>query len=416
MESVRCAGLLSRSVGLGDDNFNNINNVNADNQFNNNGRARGIAHSLNRGLGTFLFMKTFNRLFEKLVSFDNLMSAYLKARRHKSNNPAVRKFDKHWQLQLVRLHRELKNRTYTPRPLKMFVLRDPKTRKICVSDFRDRVVHHALVNILQPIFEPRFIHDSYASRKGKGTQQALKRFDTFLRKVTKNGQRVPGSRNANTVQGYVFKADIKHYFDTVDHDVLVNVIARRVKDKGVLWLVKGILENYYASEPGKGMPLGNWTSQFFANIYLNELDQFVKHNLKVEYYIRYVDDFVIIHRRRILLHEYEQKIKEFLKALKIGLHPTKCSIVPLSRGVNLLGFRVFYHYTILRNRNVRKIYLRLSERLELYDAKRINAKNVLDTIHGWNAYAMHANTFKLRQRLAAGVVKSLQQRTMISMS
>ena len=131
-------------------------------------------------------MKTHKHLFEKLISIENLENAYWKARKHKSNNPAVREFEKHWQLHLAILHCELKTKTYKPQALKTFILRDPKTRRISVSDFRDRVVHHALVNILQPIFEPLFIYDSYASRKGKGTMAALKRFETFLRKATKN--------------------------------------------------------------------------------------------------------------------------------------------------------------------------------------------------------------------------------------
>ncbi len=241
-------------------------------------------------------MKTYNGLFDKLVSMENLETAYWKACKRKSNNPVVREFEKHWQLHLVTLHAELKNKNYQPKPLRTFVLRDPKTRTICVSDFRDRIVHHALVNILQPIFEPRFIHDSYASRKGKGTLPALKRFDYFLRKVTNNGKLAPDARNANAVCGHALKADIKHYFDNVDHAVLLNIIAKRIKDKDVLWLVRTVLNHYNSGIPGKGMPLGNWTSQFFANIYLNELDQYVKHQPPSNYYISYVHHLVILHK------------------------------------------------------------------------------------------------------------------------
>lgn len=191
-------------------------------------------------------MKTYSDIFDKLISFDNSELAYRNARKRKSQSPSVREFDKHWQLNLVALWKELKTKKYIPRPLTTFILHDPKTRKICKSDFQDRVVHHALINVLQPIFEPRFIHDSYASRKGKGTLAALRRFDAFVRKVTSNDQHFC----------FVLKADIKHYFDTVDHTVLVNCIQKRVNDKGVLGLIKIILTHYNSGDPGKGMPLG----------------------------------------------------------------------------------------------------------------------------------------------------------------
>lgn len=217
-------------------------------------------------------MKTYNNLFAKLCSFENLEQSYELAKKRKYTSKAVQEFEKHWQLHLCILMNELKVKSYKPQPLKRFILRDPKTRVICVSNFRDRIVHHALVNILNPIFEPRFIHDSYASRKGKGTLPALNRFDNFIRKVSKNGKLVFNAKNSNNVEGFVFKADIEHYFDTVDHEILLGIIERLVSDKDILRLVRIILDNYNSGTKGKGMPLGNWTSQFFANIYLNELD------------------------------------------------------------------------------------------------------------------------------------------------
>jgi hypothetical protein len=282
-----------------------------------------------------------------------------------------------------------------------------------VSDFRDRVVHHALVNILQPIFEPRFIHDSYASRKGKGTFAALKRFNVFLRKVTKNGQLVPDSQNANAVRGYALKADIKHYFDMVDHDVLLSIIAKRVKDDCVLRLVRVILGNYDSESPGKGMPLGNWTSQFFANVYLNELDQFVKHTLKAKYYLRYVDDFVLLHRSKDTLQEYEMRIKEFLQRLKLELHPNKCQIIPLRRGITFLGFRLFYRYKLLRQRNIRKIWKKLKEMLDEYGSQNIEASEILNTLQGWQAYAQQGNTYRLREQITAMVMKEFETQTVL---
>lgn len=356
-------------------------------------------------------MKTYIKLYEQLISIDNLTSAYWKARKRKSSSPVVREFDKHWQLHIVTLFKELKNFSYTPRPLKTFVLRDPKTRKICVSDFRDRVVHHALVNVLQPIFEPRFIHDSYASRQGKGSLLAIKRFDVFMRKVTRNGKHAFGAKSENAVCAFALKADIKHYFDTVDQEILLNIISKYVRDSRVLWLVTKILCHYDSGIQGKGMPLGNWTSQFFANVYLNELDQFVKHKLRAKYYIRYVDDFVILHKSKTVLQDYEKCIKKFLHQLQLELHPTKCQILPLSQGISLLGFKIFYHHKIVRKRNIRKILNRLEELFDGYQLGITPASTISDTLQGWNAYALHGNTHKLRKKLTLIVEKELDTRT-----
>lgn len=388
---------------VGRDNFNNRFNIN---NYNNNRASRGIA-TYSWPFGDSTPMKTYKKLYDQLCSYQNLELAYEKAKHHKTSTKAAIEFEKNWQPNLYALTKELKDKTYTPKPLQKFILRDPKTRTICVSDFRDRIVHHALINILQPIFEPRFIYDSYASRKGKGTLPAIKRLDKFIKKVTKNGKKIPNARNNNDVQGYALKADIKHYFDNVDHQTILNIITRRIKDENILWLTKVILEHYNSGTPGKGMPLGNWTSQFLANIYLNELDQYVKHKLKAKQYIRYVDDFIILHQNKTVLTKYEQKIKTFLQKLKLQLHPDKCKIIPLKQGIAFLGFRTFYHHKLILQRNLRKIHNRLKEMLEQYKTKSITAQDINETLHGWNAYAMQANTHKLRTKLTQTIQKQL---------
>ena len=352
-------------------------------------------------------MKSYKNLWQQLISFDNLENAYEKAKKGKLGNPKVLEFAQHWKFHICNLLRELRNKTYQPLPLKKFVLRDPKTRVICVSDFRDRVVHHALVNILRPIFEQRFIHDSFASRKNMGTLPALERFQKFMRRVSRNGKLVQNAKNSNQVVGFALKCDIKHYFETVDQEILLQIINARIKDNNVIWLVKRILENYDSGTIGRGMPLGNWTSQFFANIYLNELDQFVKHKLKAKYYLRYVDDFVILHNSKSTLQNYEKQIQQFLKTLSIELHPNKCKILPLGQGINFLGFRVFYHYKIVRRRNLRKIKAKLKMLLDNYQLGSADAYDVLEVLQGWNAYAKNGNTYKLRQNLWGGVREKL---------
>ncbi len=243
-------------------------------------------------------MRSHDNLYPKIYSVVNLVLAWKKARKGKTRRDYVIDFELELGKNLKALHEELKNKTYRPGPLKTFILRDPKTRKISKSEFRDRVVHHALVRMIEPIFDKTFIHDSYANRKGKGNLFAVERFYKFIRKVSRNGK-TKGWFNNNQIKGYCLKADIKHYFQEVDHEILLRIIKKKIKDKDVIWLIERILENNVHDNPnGKGMPLGNLTSQFFANVYLHELDKFVKHKLRAKFYIRYVDDFVLLNSSR----------------------------------------------------------------------------------------------------------------------
>jgi len=211
-----------------------------------------------------LIMKTYNDLYENICSLENLELAFKKARKGKSKKQYVIEFEANLENELIQLNRELETLTYKPRPLKTFIIKNPLTRRISSSNFRDRVVHHALCNIIEPIFEKVFICDSCANRKKKGTSYAMKRFDKFIRKVTNNGRLLNNSKNRNIVIGYALKADIKHYFDTVDHEVMIKVIGKKISDVKVIWLIKRILGNHNFKVKGKGMPIGNLTSQFFC--------------------------------------------------------------------------------------------------------------------------------------------------------
>jgi len=269
-------------------------------------------------------MKTYKKLYQKVCSIENLHLAFEKAKKGKTSKPYVIKFEENLDEELQTLQKELESLTYKPHGLTRFIIRDPKTRTIHASHFRDRVVYHALVNILEPIFEKIFIYDSYASRINKGTHNAIKRFDEFQRKTTSNGKLVKRQLDNNKVTGYVFKADIRKYFENVDHEILLIILKEKIKDERVIWLIRQILNNYETEISGKGMPLGNLTSQFFANVYLNKLDYFVKHKLKIKYYIRYVDDFVIIHKEIKMLHYYRKEIDNYLnRELKLELHHDK---------------------------------------------------------------------------------------------
>ena len=335
-------------------------------------------------------------LYLKIISLENLYLAYKKARRYKTKKDYIIEFEVNLQENLIKLNEELKNQTYSPEPLKTFILRDPKTRKISKSAFRDRVVHHALVGVIEPIFDKGFIYDSCANRIGKGNLFALKRFDLFKRKVTCNLRK----------EAFCFKADIKHYFQEVDHKILIEIIRRKIIDEKVIWLIKKILENgtNFGWQTKKGMPLGNLTSQFFANVYLNELDYFVKHILKAKYYLRYVDDFVILHESREQLELWKSEIDKFLREkLKLELHPEKSKIIFLSRGVDFVGFRNFYHHRLLRKRNIKSIYLKI----ERFKLGQISYEKLLESFQGWNAYAKWADSFRLRKEIEKDILTFL---------
>lgn len=340
-------------------------------------------------------MKTYNSLYPKIYSMKNLILAWKETRKRKIKKDYVIEFEKNLLGNLLDLHCELKFQYYKPKPLRTFILRDPKTRKISKSDFRDRIVHHALIRIIEPIFDRTFICDSCANRKGKGSSYALERFEKFRRKITKN----------YTSHGYCLKADIKHYFQEINNEILLEIIIRKITDEKVIRLIKIIMRERDASDVQKcpkGMPLGNLTSQFFANVYLNELDYFIKHTLKVRYYIRYVDDFVILHNSRAQLEEWKEQIDKFLKKkLELILHKDKSKVISLSNGIDFVGFRNFYYFKLLRKRNIKNMFSKIKK----YKNKEISEEKILESFQGWNAYAKWANSYGLRKNAVKEIYK-----------
>jgi len=330
-------------------------------------------------------------LYEQIYCLKNLILAYKRARKGKTKKIYVKEFEENLAYNLKVLYDELKEQTYSPKSLVTFILRDPKTRKISKSAFRDRIIHHALFKIIEPIFEKIFIYDSCANRIGKGNLFALKRFNFFKRKVTNNLHS----------EAFCLKADIKHYFQEVNHEVLLEMIKRKIIDERIIELIKKILINGQVKEE-IGMPLGNLTSQFFANVYLNELDYFVKHTLRVKYYIRYVDDFVILHKSERQLELWKLEIDDFLRnKLKLELHKDKSRIISLSKGIDFVGFRNFYYFRLLRERNIEKILFSV----EQYKECEISKEKMLEIFQGWNAYAKWANSYKLRKSVLIKIIK-----------
>ncbi|MCB9291557.1 MAG: group II intron reverse transcriptase domain-containing protein [Lewinellaceae bacterium] len=268
-------------------------------------------------------MKRYGQLFENFTAFPNLLLAYQKARRGAVGKPEAQAFAFHLEGELFQLQDELMNGSYQPRPYRYFQIYDPKERTISVAAFRDRVVHHALINILEPIYERCFIFDSYATRKGKGTHKAIRRAQQFLRRT-----------------GWFWKSDIDKYFDSIRQDMLRDLLERKVKDKRLLEIAGRIVCNGGAE--GVGLPIGNLTSQFFANVYLNGFDHFVKEDLGVKYYLRYMDDFALFSPDKTQLKSWRGPVRKYLNDnLGLQLKASASFLNSAPNGLTFLGRRIF---------------------------------------------------------------------------
>jgi retron-type reverse transcriptase len=247
--------------------------------------------------------------------------------------------------------------------------------------------------MIEPIFDNGFIYDSYACRKEKGTHKAIKRLDQFIKS---SGDKW-GEGNV-----YCLKCDISKYFDSIDHEVLISLIEKSIKDKEVMWLIREIVKSSFSHRVHNdlfnyretGIPIGNLTSQLFANLYLNELDQFVKHDLQKRYYLRYMDDFLVFGDNKGELHKCEDILRNFLeKELKLELHRRKVSLDPVGQGVSFLGYRVFENYKLIRKSTVK----RFVKNIQL---KVANGEGIAESVRSWLSFANYANIFSLKQMLS----------------
>lgn len=260
------------------------------------------------------------------------------------------RFELNLEENIFRLHEDIISCKLKLDQYVAFYVQDPKLRRIHKASVRDRVLYQAVYQKLYCVFDPTFIHDSYSSRDKKGTHRGVKRFEEFTRKVTSNY-----SKNA-----FALKCDIRKFFDSIDHVILLALLKKKVISFHLFEILSKIISSFEVSR-GKGLPLGNVTSQIFANIYMNELDQFVKHILKAKHYIRYCDDFVIIDKSKEKVMAYMPKLSRFLKdRLSLELHPRKISIRKISQGIDFLGYVSLPHYRVLRTTTKRRILKRLS--------------------------------------------------------
>jgi len=330
-------------------------------------------------------MKTAKNLYHRIVLFENLLDAAKKAAKGKRERRYVLEFFEKLEDNIFQLQEELRNLTYKPGNYTTFSIYEPKKRMISAAPFRDRVVHHALINIIGPILEKSFIYDNYANRKGKGTHLAIRRYQRYLRTFT-----------------YVLKCDIKKYFPTIDHIVLKQMIRKKIGDKPTLWLVDLIIDSsnvqefvcdYFPDDSlfspldrRKGLPIGNLTSQYFANFYLDRLDHFIKETLGCKGYVRFVDDFVLFSNSKRALWHWLRRIERFLEKLRLKLNPNRIMLYPAKVGTAFLGQMIFKSHRRLCNKNVRKFY----KRLNMW--KNDPPVNLQQRLAGWKGHASQADT------------------------
>lgn len=354
--------------------------------------------------------KIYKNFYPQIHDLFNLWQAFIKASKGRRSHPSIAAFEYDLEPELIQLRDELRDESYQPGGYRSFTVHEPKRRKISAAPFRDRVVHHALMNVIGPMLERKFIHDSYANQIGKGTHKALDRCTYLMRRYA-----------------YVLPCDVKQFFPSIDHEILKSVLSKTIQDASAMKLVEkiaasgeGILNDEYdmtyftgddpstgsgqglfAANRPRGLPIGNLTSQFWANCYLDPFDHFVKRNLQCKGYVRYVDDFLLFSNDKAELNEWRLKIIAELAKLRLTLHETKCQPRPVAEGIPFLGFVVFPEHRLLKRRKgiafqrkyrkLRKDHLRGEISLE-----RINA-----SIQGWVNHVRYANTWRLRLSILA---------------
>jgi len=316
--------------------------------------------------------------FEDIISLDNLLEAWQEFLPGKRNRKDVQEFRANLMDNILKLHHDLVYHKYEHGGYKAFKVYDPKTRNIHKATVGDRLLHHAIYRQFYPFFDRTFIFDSYSCRLEKGTHKAIVRFNQFFLKVSKN--------NSNTC--WVLKGDIRKFFASVDHEILINILKDYIPDENIIWLLTKVIDSFRA-ENGKGLPLGNLTSQLFANVYLNEFDRFIKHKINAKFYIRYADDFVVLSDDRAWIENQVPIIKEFLRArLNLEVHPNKLFIKTTSSGVDFLGWINFPGYKVLRQATKKRMFRKLKEN---------NYKE--ESLNSYLGMISHGDAFKIKKDL-----------------
>jgi retron-type reverse transcriptase len=318
--------------------------------------------------------------YSEIISVDNLLLAWEEFVKGKRDKRDVQQFGMNLMDNIFSLHSDLANFKYRHGGYKAFKVFDPKPRDIHKASVRDRLVHHAVYRILYPFFDRTFISDSYSCRNKKGTHKALEKFGQYFHKVSFN----------NTRTCYCLKMDIRKFFANIDHKILIGVLREYIADKECLWLLENIIGSFQSKE-SVGLPLGNLTSQIFVNIYMNEFDRFVKHELKEKYYIRYADDFMILGGDYYRLVNLIPSIRLFLQGkLKLEIHSKKIYIKTISSGLDFLGYVSFPDHRILRTKTKKRMLTKINQ----------------NNLPSYQGLLKHCNSYKLRSQLTSDMENS----------
>jgi retron-type reverse transcriptase len=330
-------------------------------------------------------MKQFIHTYDSIITTEKLLKAWQEFLSDKKDRKDVILFQAKLMDNIFSLHNDLKNKTYTHGGYVAFNISDPKPRIIHKATVRDRLLHHLIYQELYEYFDSKFIHDSYSCRINKGTHKAINKFREYALKVSKN----------NTRTCFALKCDIRKFFANIDHQILKEILSKCLFDTDILWLLSQVIDSFYTNphlrhgvNGDKGLPLGNLTSQLLVNIYMNEFDQFVKRELKVKYYIRYADDFVILQNDKTYLENVLAKMTEFLEnKLKLQMHPDKVYIKTIASGVDFLGWVQFPHHRVLRTSTKKRMF------------KNIQNNPKPETVQSYLGMLGHGNTQKLQKML-----------------
>lgn len=349
-------------------------------------------------------------MYQQLTTWGNLYHAWRGAARGKRGHPNVAAFEYALEENLLTLQRELRLQRYQPGQYVSFVIHEPKRRVISAAPFRDRVVHHALCNVIEPAFECSFITDSYANRVGKGTHRALNRCQQFMRRYR-----------------YVLAIDVRQIFPSIDHTILYEILCRKVSDEQVRWLIRRILasgigvlaqaydmvwyagDNLFAAIRHRGLPIGNLTSQFWANCYMNPFDHFVKRELRCPAYVRYVDDMLLWSDSKSQLWAWKAAIEARLATLRLTIH-AGAAPSPVKEGIGFLGFRVFPDARRLKNRKAFHYRRQLRKMITQYADGELTFAELTASVQGWVNHVRFGNTVGLRKAILTGQTIPAQRR------
>lgn len=343
--------------------------------------------------------------YSDIHTWDNLYVAFRKAAKGKRSQRPAAAFEFRLEDNLIQLQDELASENYQPGPYVHFSIREPKRRLISAAPFRDRVVHHALCNIVEPAFESSFIAHSYANRVGKGTHRALDTCQGWMKQYK-----------------YILQCDVRQFFPSIDHELLCSILDRRIQDGKMRRLIDKILQSgvgvlnevydmvyfpgddLFAVDRGRGLPIGNLTSQFWANCYLNEFDHFVNCQLGCAAYLRYVDDFLLFANDKNTLWHWRDAIIERLKDLRLTLHEQKAVVSPVQEGIRFLGFRIFPSHRRLLSRTGFNFRRKLRAALSSYQRTAAQRLQIDACVRGWINHVRYADTWGLRRHLLQEVV------------